>query len=510
MKQKIYQSFPEFKKVLDNLKINKKKIILCHGVFDLLHAGHLNYFNEAKKKGEILIVGITADKYVIKAPGRPLFKFNQRAAMVGALEIVDYVIKSDFVSAINIINFLKPNIYFKGSDYKVLNNDVTGNIKKEKDAVELNGGIIQYSSGETFSSSAVLNTIDDTSSEKKKFLSTFKKKYNFDFIDEVIFKKIKKDKVLVFGELILDKYIFTKNLGRSGKESILTLEKTGENKYPGGSFAISNHVSNLVKNVSIFFISPDKCKKVDFCKSRLRQNIKLRKIVKKNYQTITKIKIIDLSSNSKVLGIYEFKDEELNKSFYNKLRKILKKEIKKYDTILVSDYGHSMIDKKTAYEISKISSKNIIVNTQLNAANFGYHTIGKYKNCSCAIINELELRHEMRSRHVDVKILIKKMSKNLNIKYLIVTAGNKGSFGYDSKRKLLFYCPSFAENIVDKIGAGDCYMAIFGIVWRHCKGDLSLAMFIASLATTETLSSYGNENFVNLVNLKKRLLYTLK
>ena len=169
-----------------------------------------------------------------------------------------------------------------------------------------------------------------------------------------------------------------------------------------------------------------------------------------------------------------------------------------------------MIDKSTAIDISKILSKNIIVNTQLNAANFGYHTIGKYKNSSCAIINELELRHEMRNRHTDIKVLIKKLSKKLNIKYLIVTAGNKGSYGYDKKMNRLFYCPSFAKNIIDKIGAGDCYMSIFGIIWKHCKNDLSLGMFIASLATIETLSSYGNDNFVKLENLKKRLLYILK
>ena len=71
--KKIYNSFSEFSEVNLRLKKTKKKIVLCHGVFDLYHAGHLNYFEEAKKHGDILIVSLTTDKYVKKAPNRPYF-----------------------------------------------------------------------------------------------------------------------------------------------------------------------------------------------------------------------------------------------------------------------------------------------------------------------------------------------------------------------------------------------------------------------------------------------------
>ena len=55
------------KKVIENLKKNKKRIVLCHGVFDLLHIGHVEYFKEAKNAGDVLIVSVTNDKYVNKA-----------------------------------------------------------------------------------------------------------------------------------------------------------------------------------------------------------------------------------------------------------------------------------------------------------------------------------------------------------------------------------------------------------------------------------------------------------
>lgn len=69
----------------------ENRIVHCHGVFDVLHAGHLSYFQAAKKRGEILVVTVTADAYVNKGPGRPYFTETVRATMVSALTVVDYV-----------------------------------------------------------------------------------------------------------------------------------------------------------------------------------------------------------------------------------------------------------------------------------------------------------------------------------------------------------------------------------------------------------------------------------
>ena len=145
----------------------------------------------------------------------------------------------------------------------------------------------------------------------------------------------------------------------------------------------------------------------------LNTNVTLNFITKKSSPTIVKSKIIDTSNNSKLLGLYEFNDKKLSineeKSFYK-----IKKNINKFNIIIVSDYGHSFISQKIANYLSK--HKKVIVNTQLNSANHGYHTIGKYKNCNWAIINEVELRHELRDRYIDIKKLMVKLANKLQIK----------------------------------------------------------------------------------------------
>src|SRR3989338_5433489 len=103
--------------IIQQFKEKGKKIVQCHGVFDLLHPGHIRHFEAAKREGDMLIVTLTKDKYVNKGPGRPVFNQRLRAESIAALECVDYVAINDWPTATNAIKKLKPHIYAKGSDY---------------------------------------------------------------------------------------------------------------------------------------------------------------------------------------------------------------------------------------------------------------------------------------------------------------------------------------------------------------------------------------------------------
>ena len=98
-------------------KFIAKKIVLCHGVFDLLHIGHINYFRSSKKYGNILVVSVTSDKFVNKGPGRPAFSINNRLKFLQEIDCVDYIYSSNDLTAEKVIKNLKPNFYCKGSDY---------------------------------------------------------------------------------------------------------------------------------------------------------------------------------------------------------------------------------------------------------------------------------------------------------------------------------------------------------------------------------------------------------
>ena len=149
------------KKLLNKLKELKKKgkkIVLCHGVFDLVHLGHIEHFKSAKKFGDYLIVSLTKDKFINKGPGRPLFNEQQRMDFLRNIKIIDQVILSQTDSSVDIINFIKPDFYVKGPDYKDFYKDKTKKIILEKDAVKKNGGRIIFTNDMTFSSSNIINS----------------------------------------------------------------------------------------------------------------------------------------------------------------------------------------------------------------------------------------------------------------------------------------------------------------------------------------------------------------
>ena len=174
MRSKI-KSIEDISEIVFELKSKGKKIIHCHGVFDLLHIGHIKHFEEAKMLGDILIVTVTADNFVNKGPNRPAFSEENRIKALAALSAVDYVVLSKNPTAIQMINELKPNIYCKGPDYKFHKNDTSGQIKKEIAAVKKNGGKTIFTKGITFSSSKLINKFGETySSEQKSLINKIK------------------------------------------------------------------------------------------------------------------------------------------------------------------------------------------------------------------------------------------------------------------------------------------------------------------------------------------------
>ena len=110
MKDKI-KNLKDLTQIINSLKLSGHKVVQCHGVFDLLHIGHIKHFEEAKAIGDILIVSITPDEFINKGPGRPAFPTSLRLEALAALESVDYVVANKWPTAEEIIKILKPDIY---------------------------------------------------------------------------------------------------------------------------------------------------------------------------------------------------------------------------------------------------------------------------------------------------------------------------------------------------------------------------------------------------------------
>src|SRR3972149_7829321 len=133
-------SLGEVEKKASELRREGKRVVMCHGTFDLMHTGHIRHLQRAKREGDVLLVTLTGDAYVNKGPGRPVFREELRAGDLAALACVDFVAINYDQAAMNVIARLRPHVYVKGSEYRAAMDDVTGNIAREQQAVKDCGG----------------------------------------------------------------------------------------------------------------------------------------------------------------------------------------------------------------------------------------------------------------------------------------------------------------------------------------------------------------------------------
>ncbi len=114
------KSLPELKRTVTNLKKKGKKIVFTNGCFDLLHPGHIYYLKEAKKKGDILILGLNSDSSVRKLKGkeRPLISQKDRADLLSNFEFIDYIFIFNELTPAKAIRAISPDVLVKGGDYK--------------------------------------------------------------------------------------------------------------------------------------------------------------------------------------------------------------------------------------------------------------------------------------------------------------------------------------------------------------------------------------------------------
>jgi rfaE bifunctional protein kinase chain/domain/rfaE bifunctional protein nucleotidyltransferase chain/domain len=490
-----------------NLKKQDKKIVLSHGVFDLLHIGHIYHFEAAKKNGDFLIVSVTSDKFVNKGSGRPVFNEKLRAKSLSSLNVVDAVVVNDSETSVKIINLLKPDVYFKGSDYKDNKSDRTKNIYKEINAVKNNKGKVLYSNEDTFSSSNIINKKIDFYSEKQKdYINRISKKYSFEYIEKVI-NSFENINTSVVGETIIDQYYFCNVLGKSGKEPHLVISDEKNEKYLGGAAAVANHTSSFCKAVNFLSIVGQKETQLNFIKKKLYKNINSDFLIKKNCPTILKKRYIDKVSGTKLLGVYTSDDIQEDKKRENLFLKKLKAISKKSQLIIISDYDHGFISAKNAYQITKL--KNFVsLNAQVNASNHGYHSLTKYKKINTLLINENELRHEMRNKSEDIRKLSFKIKKRFNITNLVVTRGRKGALMILKNMKRI-ECPAFTEKVVDKVGAGDAMLSILSLcLYSNVPGDL--ALFLGSLAGANKVEYMGNSQYLSKKKILRNIEFLLK
>lgn len=493
--------------VLSQEQAQGKKVILCHGVFDLLHIGHIRHFEEAKRYGDILAVTATPDQYVNKGMGRPVFNEMLRAEAVAALDCVDYVAINQWPMAVETIRLLRPDYYVKGSDYSNAGEDRTGGIALEEEAVQSVGGKIAFTDDITFSSSNLINRhLPVLSKEVSDYLAGFSTKHP---ASEVIgyLEAARALKVLVVGETIIDEYQYCEMIGKATKDPIQATLYHSTEKFAGGIVAVANHVANFCDEVAMVTILGDRDTHEDFLRQNLHRNVDATFLYKADSPTIVKRRFVESHLIQKLFEVYEMNDEEMAPEQAEGLYASLEAALPKYDLVIVVDYGHGMIGSKIVDLLCR-KARFLAVNTQANAGNRGFNTISKYSRADYVCIAQHEIALEERNKRVGVREMIQSVSQKLDCGRIMVTRSKDGNI-YFNHRVGFAEAPAFAQQAVDRMGAGDAVLSLTSLCVAQ-DAPPEVVAFLGNVVGAEAVSTVAHSRSTEPIPLFRQIETLLK
>ncbi len=481
----------------------EKKIVLCHGVFDVVHPGHMVHFKEAKSLGDLLVVSVTASKYVRKGPDRPYFNNQMRLNFLERIDLIDFVILSESYTANDIIEIVKPDVYVKGKEYSDSENDITGMIDSEVELVRKYGGDVYYTDGAVFSSTKIINSyFHGLPLKEKQYVQEHNSILNMNIIKKYV-NQISNLRILVVGEAIIDKYTYCRISGLMSKDLGYSAIRDYTESYLGGAFAIARNVREFSENVTLATIMG--CEKIYRDKvKKLSEMLNLEIEYCESYETIVKHKYVEnMGDGNKLHKIFSINNANekntISQLSFNNFVTRLNNKINEYDLVILCDYGHGLIVDRVK-EILETNSKILVVNCQTNSSNYGRNLLSKYKRIDAFSINEKELKLICTNALHPLEVSLYELCRKYNSSGWL-TCGEKGAYGVE-KNGIKTFSPGLNNRVTDTIGAGDAFFAVSSLFFA-VKAPIVLSTFMGNVAGSLATGIANNREPIYKTNILK-------
>lgn len=491
-------------KIRPGLKAEGKVIALCHGVFDLVHPGHIVHFEQARAMADVLVVSITSEKFVRKGPGRPYFNDEMRMKFLSSIGCIDYVMLSEGYTVDDIIESVEPDFYVKGQEYAAEDEDITQNMKPERELVERHGGQVRFTDGPVFSSTRLINKgLAGLPEDVISYMEKFRKSYSMDDILHYA-DKAKKLRVLVLGDVIIDRYTYCSVQGLMSKNMAYSARLQKVEDYLGGSVAIARHLASFCDDVTLLSVTGDEPEMTGKFQGEecagihcdLVQSHEFPTIVKQRYLTPNEKR----SEYVKVFVINNIpQNPKVDAEALGKLKEKLEKTISDYDAVFLCDFGHGLIDGEIIRTVQE-KARYLVLNCQTNSSNLGLNSITKYTKADVFSLDQKELRLALPGLAGDEDGSLRRLSALLHSKQAWLTRGSFGAWGLSKEEKN--ECPAFTLTVADTIGAGDAFYAVAGI-FSAAGAPLPVGTVMGNIAGALGANIVGNKKSIQRVDALK-------
>lgn len=293
--------------------------------------------------------------------------------------------------------------------------------------------------------------------ELSKFLREFRTRHSAESVIARI-QELKKLKVLVLGDTIIDEYHFVRPYGMPLKAPVIAAQFQRGESYAGGVLAVANHVAGFCDEVHLVTGLGATDTKRDFIDASLRSNVSRHFVVQPDAPTTVKRRYLRTFLLQKLFEVSFFDDRPLDPDVDAAACAYLAEEVPKYDLVLVADFGHGFVTR-AMIDVLCAKAKFLAVNTQLNSVNYGYHVVTRYPRADYVCIDEEESRIACRDRRAPVDEITAALATQLGCRVMTVTLGHVGSLTrMDGHAPVTV--PVLSRQVVDTVGAGDAYLSL--------------------------------------------------
>lgn len=466
----------------------EKRVIMCHGVFDVVHPGHVRHLLYAKSKAETLVCSLTADRHITKGAHRPHIPQELRAANLAAFEMVDYVVIDQNDKPLTNIGIIQPDYFAKGFEYTSAG--LPPKTAEEAAVVESYGGEMIFTPGDIVYSSSSLINLSPPSVQYEK-LQLVMERYGVTFgklrqtVDAMVGRKVH-----VVGDTIVDTYTQCAMIGGQTKTPTMSVLFERKLDFVGGAAIVAKHLRAAGAEVT-FTTVLGKDPLHEFVVNDLAEaGITTNAILDGTRPTVNK--------NAIVVGTYRLlKVDTLdNRSISDNILAEMTKAVETVPTeaVVYSDFRHGIFNRRTIPEFIRALPPGAykVADSQV-ASRWG--NITEFQGFDLITPNEREARFALADQDSGVRPLASLLYDKSACKLLMLKLGERGMLvcrGADHEQLDSFYViDSFVDRLVDPVGAGDALLA-YSTLSMLVNGDDAVASILGAMAAACECEEDGN------------------
>jgi rfaE bifunctional protein kinase chain/domain/rfaE bifunctional protein nucleotidyltransferase chain/domain len=476
-------------KELGEFSKREKKVVMCHGVFDVVHPGHIRHLDFAKSISDVLVVSITDDMHITKGVYRPHVSAAIRAKSLAHLQMVDYIIINEDPTPVSLIKNLEPDFFAKGFEY--VSNGLPPATQEESDAVTSYGGQLVFTPGDlVYSSSQLIELSPPDLTWERIQVALDSSKMEWDDLAKILqyFSKIT---VTVLGDTIIDSILLTSIYGTSNKTPTLSVLEEARRDYLGGAAIVALHMKAAGANVK-FITTIGNDELGNWAKTELEKaGIELVAFNENGRPTTQKMSIV--CAGQRLLKIDKLDNRPLAATTQTQIeRELVKSES---DVVVFSDFRHGVFNKNSIQRfIEAIKPIKFKVADSQVASRWG--NIAEFENFDLITPNEKEARFALGDQDSTVHRLAINLIEKTQCKNILLKLGEKGLLaakpqGDKTGAVDFFGFGAFATNVEDAVGSGDALLA-YATLALAVGLPLPMSAILGNIAASVQCSRIGN------------------